>query len=283
MVLDSKNIIELYNSGLNTVQIANNYNTYNTSIRRVLMRNNIKLRGNSEIRNRVNDTIFSQGILTREEKYWLGLLITDGCICNNYISLSLKEEDSYQLARFAEFLGTKVNVNKQFNKKYQIFEYQVKARSLRLASKLQSLACFNNKSIDLELYTELDYDILRGIIDGDGSVGVNNNLTRIQICSASKKFIDQLILFFTKEGIKTCFQIDKRDFRKNPLYTISIHKQAEILSLYQKLYCNTDLFLTRKKNRYGCLLEKSKSKLPLNSGNLLCGNPEPSLSVKENK
>ena len=43
-----ESIIKDYLNGENTVQIAKKWNTYNTSIRRVLLRNNIKLRTNIE-------------------------------------------------------------------------------------------------------------------------------------------------------------------------------------------------------------------------------------------
>lgn len=39
------NIIKLYKEGMSQKEIANLYSTYNTSIRRILIRNNVKIRG----------------------------------------------------------------------------------------------------------------------------------------------------------------------------------------------------------------------------------------------
>lgn len=283
MYFDEEKIVNLYRSGKNTVEIANEFGTYQTSIRRVLIRNKVQLRSGSVSRNRVENNVFDLNNLTKEDYYWLGLLITDGCISNSYLSLSLKEEDCYQLQRFASYLGHKMTVNKQFNKKYEIFEYQVKVRNIELNNRLKSLAHFENKSLEAKIFTDFNYDILRGVIDGDGYVKVSKSQVSISICSASSVFIKQIEKFLLKEEIDCKIRVDNRKDRKNLLYYVEIYKQSHILKLYQNMYCNTDLFLIRKKNKYGCLLEKFKSKLPLNSGNPSCGNPEPSLDVNENK
>lgn len=274
---DEEEIINLYISGKNTVEISKKFNSYNTTIRRILLRNNIKLRSNSEnCDNKINNIFSNKYNLSKEEQYWLGLLITDGCISNSYISLSLKEEDKYILEKFALFVGNKINVNKYYNKKYSIFEYQVKFKSKRVENNLNEIAEFKNKSLKLKLFIPLTYDILRGIIDGDGYVRKVKNSIVINICSASFVFINQLEDFFQKENIKCYKKIDNRITRKNILYNINIYNQKYIHQIYFNLYCSTDLFLKRKRNIYGCLLEKFKSKNPLNSGKPLYGNPEPS-------
>ena len=258
MKFPEEEIVKMYLQGFDTVYIGKLYNTYNTSIRRVLLRHNVPLRGSREVQTRVSNLVFQSPVLSREESYWLGMLVTDGCISNDYLSLSLQEQDLYQLEKFAKFLGDRVKVNKQFNKKYKIFEYQVKAKDFNLIPKIRLLANFYNKSIDLQLYVPLNYDILRGIIDGDGSIGTYQNKTRVQICSASSVFINQLKDFLKQEEIDFCLNDDTREFRKNTLYVISIHKQKQILSLYHKLYNDTDLYLNRKKLKFKHILEKYK-------------------------
>ena len=76
-------ICSLYKEGKNTVEIAKDFNTYNTSIRRVLLRNNITLRKCGEAQKYSNNNLFENVNLSNEESYYLGLLITDGCISNN--------------------------------------------------------------------------------------------------------------------------------------------------------------------------------------------------------
>ena len=45
-----KDIINLYKSGKNQNEIADIYNTYNTTIRRILIRNHVKIRDSSHVR-----------------------------------------------------------------------------------------------------------------------------------------------------------------------------------------------------------------------------------------
>lgn len=243
-------IIKLYLLGKNTVEIAKIYNTYNTSIRRVLIRNNISLRTCSMVRSYIDNTRFVNSELTRKESYFLGLLVTDGCISNNRITLSLKEEDVYMLKSFASFFGKKVKVNKYFHTAHNKFQYEVKLRSNELSNNLQKLANFINKSLELEMKIPLNFDILRGIIDGDGHVRINT----VSIFSNSVKFLNQIKDFLNKYNIVSYIHTDKRG-----LSSISIHKQQSLLFLYNKMYYSTDLFLKRKKNKFGPLLKKFES------------------------
>lgn len=56
-----ESIISDYQKGFNTVEIAKKWNTYNTSIRRVLIRNGITPRTNKEVQSRVKECPFKIG------------------------------------------------------------------------------------------------------------------------------------------------------------------------------------------------------------------------------
>ena len=83
--LNDNYIIKEYLSGRTQQNIAKELHTYNTSIRRVLLRNNIKIRSNSEIQRFVNYNPFPK----KENQYWVGLFAADSCITNNDIVLGL--------------------------------------------------------------------------------------------------------------------------------------------------------------------------------------------------
>ena len=119
-----ESIIKDYLNGENTVQIAKKWNTYNTSIRRVLLRNNIKLRTNIEAQSKVLECPFKENDELSE--YFLGLLLTDGCISRRSensatISLSLIDEDLVQ--QFQNFICPSNNVSKVLHKKYNVYMY----------------------------------------------------------------------------------------------------------------------------------------------------------------
>lgn len=246
-------IIKLYLNNNNTVEIAKKYNTFNTSIRRVLLRNNITIRTNSEIRSYLDSEKFNIKNLSREEYYYLGLLITDGSITKNRLSLGLKEEDEYMLKSFASFLGKRVSVNKYLHKVYKTFQYQVKIRNKTLVDNLNKLAVFKNKTKNLKLHIELNFDILRGIIDGDGSITELNKSSYIHIHSISDEFLIQIQDFLLQYKIKSFIKKEKNCKK------LSIYKNKDVYFLYEKMYYSTDLFLIRKKNKFGPLLKKFKS------------------------
>jgi len=56
-----ESIISDYKAGLNTVEIAKKWNTYNTSIRRVLLRYGITLRSTKEVQRTVENNPFKLG------------------------------------------------------------------------------------------------------------------------------------------------------------------------------------------------------------------------------
>lgn len=254
-------IVNYYLQGLNTVEIANKYNSYNTSIRRVLLRNNIILRSNYEVRSFLKEKKF-ENPLTRDEFYWLGLLISDGCISNGALTLSLKEEDIYILEKFKNYLGKEIKLNKYFHKKHNHYEYYVKVKNRGLTKNLQSLGNFVNKSFEAKLNVEINWDIMRGLLDGDGSVGCyyyrNCKIcrTRIILSTMSVDLLAQVKNFYDLFAIKYSVSTSK----KNSLNVISVNDQSMCLKMYDYLYKETDLYLIRKKEKFKFLLERFSHK-----------------------
>lgn len=254
---NEKEIVLWYKKGLNTKEIADKLGTYSTTIRRILIRNQVELRSVLDMARRYSRTNIFEENLSREEFYFLGLLITDGCISDNRITLGLKESDKYLLERFAKFMGDKVKVNSYFHRKHAINQYEVKVRNKIVCGNLRKLANFTNKTFSLELYIPLNFDILRGIIDGDGCTSGGY----IQIFGMSDVFLNQIKSFLLKYDIES--QIRKTKTCK----VLTVHKQKDVLFLYDHLYYETDLFLERKRNNFGPLLKKFNRLYALNSGN----------------
>lgn len=258
------NIIKLYKEGASQKEIADLYNTYNTSIRRVLIRKNIKIRGEASSQAYVKKNPFKRN--DEKSDYFLGLLLTDGCISNSKISLSLKEEDIYILKEFAKFCSPKLQVTKYYHSIHGEFQYSVHFKDSRriVIGYLERLGRFTNKSYECKLYRPINYNILRGIIDGDGSIYSTNQgkSLRASICSKSKDFIDQITYFYQKEGYNySVYQ------RKDGLYYVNIDSKKDLLRLGYNLYHNARIFLKRKYERWSHFAEMHRTNNTLNSGN----------------
>lgn len=110
-------IINDYISGLNTVEIAKKWNTFNTSIRRVLIRNNVPLRSLKEVLSVKNP--FKIG--DEYSEYFLGLLLTDGCVHyrkdTNSVSTTLSLKDEEMVSKFRDFVNPSAKVSKILQKK----------------------------------------------------------------------------------------------------------------------------------------------------------------------
>jgi len=75
---NEKEIVTDYLSGNTALSIAERLNTYNTTIRRILIRNKIKLRSNTGIQSFVNPEAFFDN--SEQANYWIGFLAADGYI-----------------------------------------------------------------------------------------------------------------------------------------------------------------------------------------------------------
>lgn len=273
-----KEIIRLYTEeNKNTVEIANIFNTYNTTIRRILQRNNIKIRTASEARRFIdlNDIKSKEG--TSDFDYFLGLLATDGCITNNRIILDFSKENKELLDYWNEFLGNKCNITCSIHKVFKVPQYRIAFKNKEVADYLGTFGIVPNKTFQLHL-KYINWDVLRGIIDGDGCVLHRNNdkTVAIGITSGCKEFLEQIKDFYTSFGINSYLKESSRN--KNPTYDLYVYKTSDILIIYEHLYKNAHYFLKRKESKFGSLLKKFNRQSLVNSGKESCAsNPEPSL------
>ena len=234
-------ILNLYAEGKGTPEIGKLFSTDATAIRRVLLKHGIKLRSTRDLVSYYNPSYkrFEEVVLTEEENYFLGLLITDGCITNGYLVLSLKEEDSYMIEVFAKFLGEKVTAKKVKNSKRDSYQFEVRVKHYKLEEALNRLANFRNKSFEAYLKKSLNWTILRGIIDGDGYIRKGE----ITISKGSYILLKQIKDFLLLNGITTTI----RKSKEKELYNLRIGGEINILKIYNKCYFNSNLHLERKR------------------------------------
>lgn len=262
-----KEIIRLYvEENKNTNEIASIFGTYNTSVRRVLLRNNIEIRsyGVAQRFVELDDIKSKEG--SRDFDYFLGLLATDGCITEGKVILDFSEENKELLDYWNSFLGNKCNINVSIHKTFKVPQYRIAFRNPEICLYLETFGIKPKKTFDLRL-KYINWDVLRGIIDGDGCVTTSNhgNTLRIGITSGCKEFLEQIQDFYSKNGIKS--YLSKSSRNKNTTYDLYVYKTEDILTIYEHLYSNAHFFLKRKEMHFGPLLQKCGRCSLVNSGN----------------
>lgn len=274
-------IVEAYLEGMNTNEIAKEQGTYNTSIRRVLLRRGITLRTNSEAHRVVSLQDFTSREGSEDFDYFLGLLATDGCITGNRVVLDFSEENKELLHYWNEFLGNKCNITCSIHKVFKVPQYRIAFRNQEICNYLGSFGIVPNKTLSLQL-KYINWDVLRGIIDGDGCISWSNNGTtvRVSITSGCREFLEQIQAFYEKYGITSYLNESSRNI--HPTYDLLVYNTIDVLKIYENLYSNAHFFLKRKKEKFGPVIGKPITQHSVNSGKEKCNyNPEPSLNLEE--
>lgn len=274
-----QSIINDYLAGQDTVSIGKKWNTYNTSIRRVLLRNGITPRTVKEVLG-VKENPFHNN--DEKSEYFLGLLLTDGCIYHrkdtNSVSISLALKDKEMVEQFRDFVCPKNKVSKILQKKYNTFMYSAQVRSDKIAAWLEERGNFHNKSYECDIYIPITPHILRGIFDGDGYWHHTNegNTLVWGVCGKSLIFLQKIQRYLSDNGIKS-FLNKRRKPNNNFLYYLEISKTIDILKVAHLMYSEAHIYLSRKYVTGHLFVETLREKCAKFKEGIASPNPEPSL------
>ena len=179
-------IIQDYLNNIERTKIKEKYNISFSQIYRILEKNNIKRKNQSDSKRKYffDDTYF-ENINTEEKAYWLGYMYADGCVRinkrdNNKI-LNLSSIDKEHIEKFTKSLSSNLKIQKSknvgsFSKNNSI--YSVSIYSSKLVDDLIKKGCVLNKTFQLKFPTEdqvpnhLIQHFIRGYFDGDGSISI---------------------------------------------------------------------------------------------------------------
>jgi len=234
-------IIRLFNEGMSPTEIAKKFNTYNTTIRRILIRNNITPTTYGETQKLVKGNPFKD--LSSEAQYWIGMLAADGYIYKNRVSLELKDKN--HIEKFNSFLGGNLHIYETTHPKYSSKGYRISFRSEEVSTFLKTLGLVQQKTFSIKLETSMTWPIFYGILDGDGCITrAGKNRLRIEIVTASPDLKNQLIDFLTSENIH-CTQS-----KLSTLFYLRVSSQKEVYKVYQKLLPLKSFGLDRKFQKF---------------------------------
>ena len=179
--LDENKVIEAYKDGKSCQEIANANNVTFNTISNILRKHGIER--NNIYHNLSLDENYWENIDRYDKAYFLGLMITDGNVCGNFVRLQLQTKDKKVIETFANKTN---NANKLVEDKRGRGMIGSGAKRLKWVVDLAKYGVIPNKAYSTFLPTlddEMMPHLLRGIIDGDGwisaksqSIGICGNI-----------------------------------------------------------------------------------------------------------
>jgi hypothetical protein len=186
--------VERYVGGQGATEIAADYGVSNVAILGVLRRRGVQVRTNSEAQTKHTLRHDALDILTPDAAYWCGFLFADGTIMpprpghgGGGIALVLAERDRDHLAKFRGFLGSSHAITAIAPHRYNASDYfahpaaRFAVNSDRLADRLRSLGRYD-PPLNSELASSRDF--WRGVVDGDGSLGLYGGKPHLRVCGS---------------------------------------------------------------------------------------------------
>lgn len=202
---------------------------------------------------------------TEDIAWILGLIWTDGNLCRYRTSITSKDVD--MLLNVESLLLGNCLVRQRKNPKY----YDVILNSRHASFTLRKLGLKESKSLTIEWPVGLDENLvgafLRGVIDGDGCVslqdkntfeGMYNPTLRVSVYTGSTSFAESIKEQYSKHGIR--FSIHKRRGRNCYLTTVSVSDTKSLRRLHELIYTKDCPCLQRKRKKFDAWIESQDKK-----------------------
>lgn len=267
--MDIQEIIKLYNEGKSLNFIANKYNTYGAKIKKILIKEKIKIRTRAE-QNRITNQSrnlkinhqYFDNIDTNQKAWLLGFLAADGNIAadRNRIKIGLSSIDREILEKIRKMLSSERKIiDYETNNGFNISELSWSSENHK--RQLAKYGIVPNKTYKIMHLPKFDLDkqlsFILGYFDGDGCFKDDGLTCRFEICSYRPELLEDFaqVLNNLCNSDKKVYQ-DKK--RKN-YYTLtySTKNARKILDTLYSLNFN-GVFLMRKYNKYKNWLERNK-------------------------
>ena len=251
-ILDDFKIIDLYKSGQTAKQIAALLNISCTTIKRRLRQHGVK----RPPKYTLDENSFS--VFTPESCYWAGFLAADAWVGSNHkkkkFCINLARKDTAHLHKLCRFIKRQENAVKDKlavvnNKTYKQCVLEVGNKKI-VYDLVKNFNVVQKKSFILHPPTKIPKELLRyfirGYLDGDGHVGIKDNLIVFNIVSGSVDLLNWLV-----DCIKNELNINLKLYKKDTvrfIQTSGIKAQSILNWLYKDSTIETRL--DRKFEKY---------------------------------
>ena len=237
-------------------EVSKKFGISNPSIIKILNEYKVKRYTKVQLFSPDLDENYFKNIDNEYKAYFLGLIITNGCIHYTkgkqpLVSLTLDQKDEYLLYEFKN----QIKSNKKITHDGRGCS-EINILSEKMVNDLKQYGVIPNKSlhtifpknIPLHLYK----DLIRGILDGDGSVSFysrqnrrKSNIKAIRFWQGNYKFLKDLINFLYEQEDIAKINIYQE---KENLWSIAYRKNESLIKLIKYIYSDANIYMTRKKH-----------------------------------
>jgi hypothetical protein len=239
-----------YAEGTTTYKLARQFGVSVQTVCNIMHRRGVPMRSVSA-RHRfysLDETAFDE--INEASAYWIGFLTADGNVRYNrdgccVISLGLAEKDAAHVELFREFLGTSKPIRRFVAKGFGMAKLEV--YSAALGRRLAEFGVTPRKSLTAKVVgLEDNRHFWRGVVDGDGTVGIVRQHGEAPILSlvGSKdmmlQFADYVRSVWPACGVNPC--------QRGAIYTVGL-RSAAAAAMLNHLYGDCTVALPRKLQR----------------------------------
>lgn len=256
--MDTQEFIQKYINGVSLASLARQYNTTPYKVKKILVKNKIRIRTRSEqniitnqSRGKSVDHNYFFNITTFNQAWLLGFLMADGYISknDNGIGLELSVVDLEILKYIKEKIKSEREIKLYVtNKGFEIAKLYWSSGQQK--KDLKKYGIVNRKTYkESHLYFFEDKDLTKafilGYFDGDGYLYTNDTQARMNISAHRSELLQDIASFIKDEygGSYSLIQ-DNRGLWNYNLSTIPLIK------FFDEVYNKADLTLKRKKDKY---------------------------------
>lgn len=250
-----EDLVDFYLSRPMTIDVvAEEFDLSNPTVIKILNEYRINRYTRTQLFSPDLDEHYFDRIDTEEKAYFLGLIVTDGCIYQAkgrqpMLAMTIQERDAYILDIFKDEIRSNKNLTSDGRGCYglQIISEDLVAglRKYGLHDR-KSLDCWFPNNIPIDLYPHF----IRGVFDGDGSAsfyarrGKKSHTKAVRFCNGTKQFLVDLSDFLYQE----CEIPRATIFReKDNVWSIRYANNQSMLRLINYMYSDAHVYLNRKK------------------------------------
>lgn len=269
MKRDLKFIKKIHNEYLNGSTQAELDNKYSIDSYYYFKKHKLKTRSTGQSRALIRKNCIKlnynfKSISNEKEAYIIGLMFADGY--QNGSQIGLKSKDKDLIEEVKNYFSKEIVLQKSKNGKYYSFVISSKEACFS-AEKLGFEKSKTKKEISIpKMKDNLIIHFIRGYFDGDGTIFICNDknnkssFLKGNICSPTKRILEEIQCFLKKNNISTTINIEKRVGKKfilpqgkycvadMDMYRLYFRKKEDIKKLFFLMYNNSTMYMKRKYN-----------------------------------